>query len=94
MRDKERISRLLGAALQECSGSSMDAVRLHVVRAMNALDSVAERKHPTPVANQPRAYAPMTKEQQSKALEDIQDMIDEEKSKIESPKGGAKTLLG
>lgn len=96
MKDVERISRLLGAALNECSGAVMDGVRLHVLRAMNALDSV-QKKRPsaTPAAATEKTTAIlMTKEQRDRALESIQSMIDEESEKVRGSERDGGMVLG
>jgi hypothetical protein len=94
MKDRERISRLLGAALNECSGKELESVRIHVLRAMNALDSHSRKKkaEPTPAVKNP--VVPMTQEERNQALASIQNMIDEEASKMNRSLGGEETIFG
>jgi len=96
MRDSERISRLLGAVLNECSGREMEGVRTYVLKAINALDSVSTKKRPA--IQQPystiRTLVRMTKEQRDRALDDIQRMIDEEGKKIKGEEAGGETIFG
>ncbi len=94
MKDRERISRLLGAALNECSGNELESVRIHVLRAMNALDSHQRKKksETSPAATNP--IVPMTQQERNQALASIQDMIDEEASKLNRSLGGEETIFG
>lgn len=96
MKDVEKISRLLGAALNECSGVGMDGVRLHVLRAMNALDSASRRRaSSTSSATEGKTTAiSMTKEQRDRALESINSMIEEEGEKIRRLEKGGGVFLG
>lgn len=96
VRDTERISRLLGAVLNECSGTDMDSVKTHVLRAMNALHSAKNKKpevqHATHTYKSTESL--MTKEQGRQALDEIQSMIDEESEKMRRPSRVDPTILG
>ena len=94
MKDRERISRLLGAALNECSGNELDSVRIHVLRAMNALESYPKKRTTEPQASRPNPLVPMTQEARNQALANIQNMIDEEGSKLNRSLGGEETIFG
>lgn len=94
MKDKERMSRLLGAVLEECSGVELDGVRVHVLRAMNALDSTKKTKELERESPRIEPAPALTPNQSRKALADIQSMIDEEKSRLEGPRSDRSALLG
>lgn len=80
MNDKERISRLVGAAISECSSSKLDEVRMLLVRASRALGEIAEERKDTEAKPRP-SYSGMNRNQVESTLEAIEDMIDNEKSK-------------
>jgi hypothetical protein len=80
MNDKERISRLVGAAISECSSSGLDGVRSLLARAVRTLGEIRdEKKKPEPVRN--NSYAGMSGDQAGSALKAIEDMIEREKPK-------------
>lgn len=80
MNDRERISRLVGAAISECSSSKLDEVRRLLVRASRALNEAAEEKKQTEISPKP-SYAGMSGDQAGSALKAIEDMIEREKPK-------------
>ena len=81
MNDKERISRLVGAAIAECSSSNLDGVRRLLVRASNALGDTREdrKKNQEPVKG--NSFVGMGRDEAASALKAIEDMIEREKSK-------------
>jgi hypothetical protein len=80
MNDKERISRLVGAAIEECSSSKLDGVRGLLVRAARTLGEIRdENRKPEPPQN--NSFAGMSRDQVGSALKAIEDMIEREKSK-------------
>lgn len=81
MNDRERISRLLGAAMSECSSSSLDEVRTLIVRAMNRLGESKDKVEAKPSAKAPPSFTGMSRDQVGSALRAIEDMIERERSK-------------
>jgi len=80
MNDKERISRLVGAALEECSSSRLDGVRRLLVRAARTLGEIKEEgRKPEPPQN--GSFSGMSRDQIGSALKDIEEMIERERSK-------------
>jgi hypothetical protein len=80
MNDKERISRLVGAAIEECSSSKLDGVRGLLVRAARTLGEIKEEsRKPEPPQN--NSFAGMSRDQAGSALRAIEDMSEREKSK-------------
>ena len=80
MNDKERISRLVGAAISECSSSKLDEVRRLLVRASRVLGEMAEERKDAETKPRP-SYSGMSRDQVGSALRAIEDMIEREKSK-------------
>jgi hypothetical protein len=80
MNDRERISRLVGAAISECASSRLAEVRDMLVRAMRRLGEAKEAKPETEAPAGP-SFAGMTKEQRDAAVRAIDEMIDDEKSR-------------
>lgn len=80
MNDKERISRLVGAAVGECSSSGLAEVRGMLVRAMKKLGDFREDRTSAAVPIQP-SLSGMTRRQRDAAVRAIEDMIEEENSK-------------
>jgi hypothetical protein len=80
MNDKERISRLVGVAIEECSSSRLDEVRGLLVRAARTLGEIREEsRKPEPPQN--NSFSGMSRDQVGSALRAIEDMIEREKSK-------------
>lgn len=96
MNNAERMRRLLGAVLSECSSAGMEGVKLHVLRAMNALDSETRKKTTVEksAAEGVRTAVPMTKEQRELALDRIQRAIDEENSRTKKSEVDGETIFG
>lgn len=86
MNDRERISRLVGAAISECSSSKLDEVRRLLVRASRALGEVPEEKKSTDRSPKP-SYSGMSRDQVGSAIRAIEDMIEREKSKSNKDEG-------
>lgn len=82
MNDKERISRLVGAAISECTSSGLGEVRGLLVRAMRRLGEAKEQRQESQRPNLP-SFAGMTKGQRDAAVRAIDEMIEEEMSKAE-----------
>lgn len=82
MNDAERISKLIGLAMSECSSSKLQEVRTFLVKAMRKLNETkiettkAEQKFPI------ASFSGMSKDRRDMALRAIDEMIDSEKTKI------------
>ena len=87
MNDKERISRLVGAAISECASSRLDEVRRLRVRASRALGEMAEEKKAKDPSPNP-SRSGMSRGQVGSAIRAIEDMIEREKSKSDKDEGG------
>lgn len=84
MNDRERISRLIGAAVGECASSKFVEVRSLLVRALKMLGEVEERRERGVGEGRHASFAGMTRAQRDNALRAIEEMIDSEKTKIDS----------
>ena len=80
MNDRERISRLVGAAISECSSSRLEEVRRLLIRASRTLGELPDEKKTTEQGPKP-SYSGMSRNQVDSAIHAIEDMIEREKSK-------------
>lgn len=80
MNDRERISRLIGSAISECSSSGLGEVRTLLVRAMHKLGDVRERPDEKVQSGTTPSFSGMSRDQVGFALRAIEDMIEREKS--------------
>lgn len=93
MNDKEKISRLIGAAISECSGSKLDEVKSALLRAMKKLGDVREEKSPAKPQVADTSFVGMTREQRDAAVRAIDEMIEDERSRT-SGEGDGLYLMG
>jgi len=86
MNDTERISRLIGAAMSECSSSKLGDVRGILARAMARLDEVSRETRSVPPPNNTRPNLQGMKASDAiAAIRAIDEMIESESPKTKSP---------
>lgn len=88
MNDRERISRLVGAAISECASSKLDEVRRLLVRASRVLGEAEQDKKTLDARTSP-SYSGMSRGQVGSALRAIDEMIEGERSKVARPEPDA-----
>lgn len=81
MNDREKISRLIGAAISECSSSRFEEVRAMLSRAMRRLGEVSEDRSKGIPSPPGQSFVGMTREQRDAAIRAIDEMIEGERSK-------------
>ena len=88
MNDKEKISRLIGGAMSECSGSKFAEVKSALVLAMRRLGDIKEERTHVPPQKADTSFVGMTREQRNAAVRAIDEMIDDERSKLSTEEEG------
>lgn len=81
MSDRERISRLVGAAISECSSRGLEEVRGLLLRAMRRLNETGDGREKRPPQNPTPSFKGMSREQRDAAIKAIEDMMDGERPK-------------